>query len=141
MSGKVRKKEKRKRVIILLSTLSVLLMAVVLWNIYDRSGSKNISSQTNESTQTGEIVWNGNSYTYNEHLSNFLFLGIDNREKEAASVGHADAGQADALYLLSWDRVETVSYTHLPVKMTLIKIRSIEVQLLQSSLERFCSSQ
>lgn len=106
MSGKVRKKEKRKRVIILLSTLSVLLMAVVLWNIYDRSGSKNISSQTNESTQTGEIVWNGNSYTYNEHLSNFLFLGIDNREKEAASVGHADAGQADALYLLSWDRVE-----------------------------------
>lgn len=52
-----------------------------------------------------DIVWQGRGYNYNDHLSNFLFVGVDNREKEAAGTGSADAGQADAVYLVSWDRV------------------------------------
>ena len=51
------------------------------------------------------VVWQGETYTYNEHLSNFLFLGIDTRESVETETGMADAGQADALYLLSYDRV------------------------------------
>ena len=51
------------------------------------------------------VVWQGGEYTYNDHLSNFLFLGIDTRENVETDTGMADAGQADALYLLSYDRI------------------------------------
>lgn len=50
------------------------------------------------------VFWNGQEYVYNDHLSNFLFLGIDTRQKQETAKGQADAGQADALFLLSWDR-------------------------------------
>lgn len=52
-----------------------------------------------------KIVWEGNVYEYNEHLSNFLFMGVDKNELADTSVGSADAGQTDALFLASWDRV------------------------------------
>ena len=52
------------------------------------------------------VTWQGETYRYNDHLSNFLFLGIDTRETVETETGNADAGQADALYLVSWDRVE-----------------------------------
>lgn len=53
----------------------------------------------------GTISWNGKSYRYNDHLSNFLFLGIDNREPVETEMGSREAGQSDAIYLLSWDRM------------------------------------
>lgn len=62
---------------------------------YDESGA---SSQN--------VLWNGKEYAYNDHLSNFLFLGIDQREPAETETGHADAGQSDALFLVTWDRVE-----------------------------------
>lgn len=52
------------------------------------------------------VLWQGEEYSYNAHLSNFLFLGIDTRETEETQTGMADAGQADALYLVSFDRVD-----------------------------------
>ena len=52
------------------------------------------------------ITYQGKEYQYNEHLSNFLFLGIDTREKAETKTGQADAGQADAVFLVAWDRVE-----------------------------------
>lgn len=58
------------------------------------------------SASASDITWNGKTYSYNEHLSNFLFLGIDTKEKAETKTGQADAGQADALYLLSWNRLE-----------------------------------
>lgn len=54
----------------------------------------------------GTVSWKGKFYTYNERLSNFLFLGIDKKELVDTSVGYMDAGQSDAVFLLSWDRVE-----------------------------------
>ena len=64
-----------------------------------------------EDSLTDTITWKGEKYRYNDHLSNFLFLGIDTREKAETNVGHADAGQSDALYLLSWDRKENTITT------------------------------
>lgn len=58
-----------------------------------------------EEDASGEILWNGVPYVYNEHLSNFLFLGIDQQEFVETSEGQLDAGQSDAIFLLSWDRV------------------------------------
>lgn len=59
-----------------------------------------------EQTQSRGITYNGKQYEYNEHLSNFLFLGVDKREKAETSQGQTDAGQSDAIFLLSWDRVK-----------------------------------
>ncbi len=52
------------------------------------------------------LTWEGRSYQYNDHLSNFLFMGVDKPEPDEVALGSADAGQSDALFLLSWDRVE-----------------------------------
>ncbi len=52
-----------------------------------------------------KISWNGKVYEYNDHLSNFLFIGVDREELAEVSLGSSDAGRADALFLVSWDRV------------------------------------
>ena len=63
----------------------------------------------------GAVLWNGKEYEYNDHLSNYLVLGIDTRENTETSVGQADAGQADAIYLVSRDRVKnTVTVISVP---------------------------
>lgn len=54
---------------------------------------------TNES-----IAYNGKEYVYNDHLSNYLFLGIDTRGN-MEEAGSGNAGQADAVFLVSVDRV------------------------------------
>ena len=48
------------------------------------------------------IYYKGHQYTFNKNIATFLFMGIDNRKlKKHAKVG--SAGQADALYLLTYD--------------------------------------
>lgn len=51
-----------------------------------------------------EILYGGTIYKYNSHLSNFLFLGIDTEEAVETTNGRG-AGQSDAIYLVSWNRV------------------------------------
>lgn len=68
--------------------------------------SGDVATKDGTSASASDITWNGKTYSYNEHLSNFLFLGIDTKEKAETKTGQADAGQADALYLLSWNRLE-----------------------------------
>lgn len=58
---------------------------------------------------SGDVQWKGKNYQYNDHLSNYVLIGVDNREKVDTTVGQANAGQADAIYLVSWDRVENTS--------------------------------
>lgn len=59
---------------------------------------------TEEEVGSDAILWKGVSYVYNEYLSNYLFLGVDRQELAETSVGQSDAGQSDALFLLSWNR-------------------------------------
>lgn len=59
-----------------------------------------------DSSMTDTITWNGKKYRYNDHLSNYLFLGVDKEELADTQMGYLDAGQTDAIFLLSWDRVE-----------------------------------
>ena len=53
---------------------------------------------------TGVMEYKGETYKYNDHLSNYLFLGIDTREAVDTYQSQADAGQADAIFLVSMDR-------------------------------------
>jgi len=77
----------------------------------DKTGEGN--QHTTEATQKEQtkpinrikVELNGKKYEYNDHLSNFLFLGIDKEDVVSTKVGAGDAGQTDALFLMSWDRV------------------------------------
>ena len=67
---------------------------------------EDVSEETDDTGDYRTVTWQGTTYKYNDHLSNFLFLGVDTREKAETETGSADAGQSDALYLISWDRVD-----------------------------------
>lgn len=62
-------------------------------------------AEDSEEEDGSVVTWNGKTYRYNDHKSNFLFLGVDTEEKVETSKGQADAGQTDALFVLSLDRV------------------------------------
>ena len=59
---------------------------------------------TTEAEDSNTVTWQGKTYKYNQNLSNYLLLGVDKRTPAETRVGKADAGQADALFLLSLNR-------------------------------------
>ena len=59
---------------------------------------------TVEADDSNTVTWQGKNYKYNQNLSNYLLLGVDKRTPAETRVGKADAGQADALFLLSLNR-------------------------------------
>lgn len=94
------KNAKRKQVYIwgfMIGILAVLCVGIV-WK--ERSWNKPVpeSPEQEEETVSGKPA-------YNDHLSNYLFLGIDTRNPVETYETQADAGQADAIFLVSLDRV------------------------------------
>ena len=59
---------------------------------------------TVEAEDSNTVTWQGKTYKYNQNISNYLLLGVDKRTPAETRVGKADAGQADALFLLSLNR-------------------------------------
>lgn len=68
----------------------------------DSGGKANGSS---EASNDNVIEYNGQTYTYNDHLSNYLFMGIDTTDEVSTYKSQQDAGQADTIFLVSMDRV------------------------------------
>lgn len=113
---KLPKKRSKKRIYAMtggiLGAGIVLAAGILAWGIYNRqkenadlaASSDSMDSENKSSTQT--VTYQGKEYRYNEHLSNFLFLGIDREGKAETETGKADAGQADSIFLASWDRVK-----------------------------------
>ena len=111
-----RRKTKQKLILAVAACIVAAAAAGVGIRQYQHN-KKMAISQTGEGTSSSgkDIVWNGQTYTYNEHLSNYLFLGIDNREIKDTQTGQTDAGQSDSLYLISWERVEnTLTRVNIP---------------------------
>lgn len=79
--------------------------ALVLHTLHS---NQSVQTGTAVLSDTGEdhVVWKGTEYVYNTDLSNYLLIGVDSREVEETAVGEANAGQADALYLIARDRVK-----------------------------------
>lgn len=114
MHKKSRKGNQIKIIGILVIIAVVVLTGFALWKMQSSSASPTTDSEQTE--QDGEVVegdvnWNGKWYNYNTHLSNYLFMGVDNREKVETNTGHANAGQSDAIYLVAWDRVKKTATT------------------------------
>ena len=110
MLPKKRNKNRMKRITIAFIVCGVLAVVAVfaagIWKQRRKAsdmeaGGVPVYSEedTNES-----IAYNGKEYVYNDHLSNYLFLGIDTRGN-MEEAGSGNAGQADAVFLVSVDRV------------------------------------
>lgn len=108
MATKKRRKKKKNlwAVPVGVAAVAVIVIGGLVWQTVNSSESENSGSDVGGTASTADVVWQGKEYNYNDHLSNFLFIGVDNREKVETTTGRANAGQADALYLMSWDRVE-----------------------------------
>ena len=113
---KTTRKAIRQRKICLLLIIILIIVLSVLGGGYYLLSQKNASSPQNggqnsdsrnqtDLSQNSDIVeYKGETYKYNDHLSNYLFLGIDTRETVDTYQSQVDAGQADAIFLVSMDR-------------------------------------
>lgn len=113
-----RKKRKKKIQVGIIAGIMVIAAGGLVYGLWSQNRSEQ-ALQTGQSSGGASrdlgITYQGKEYQYNEHLSNFLFLGIDTREKAETKTGQADAGQADAVFLVAWDRVEgNVSLISIP---------------------------
>lgn len=115
------RKRKKKKIWLIPVCAGVIAAAAVgflIWTTVRPDGEEapvQTTSGEADNSSSGTIQWKGKNYRYNDHLSNYLLMGVDNREKASTTVGQANAGQADAIYLVSWDRVEnTVTMISIP---------------------------
>ena len=104
MNLKRQKVQKRKQIFF----LAVVLLAVaigVIGLVASTIQKKNSQDSQVAESRKDTIQYNGKTYKYNDHLTNYLFMGIDTREPVETYEIQEDAGQADAIFLLSHDRV------------------------------------
>ena len=124
---KTTRKAIRQRKICMLLIIILIIVLSILGGGYYLLSQKNAASPQNggqnsdsrnqtDLSQNGDIVeYKGETYKYNDHLSNYLFLGIDTREAVDTYQSQADAGQADAIFLVSMDRAtEKIKVLFLP---------------------------
>lgn len=117
--GKKDKKEKkkwsmRKKILIgiLIFFLAIVIGTLSAFFIMRWKGKSELTNHDNLNLMLPEwvdyrdggwvIYYKGHEYTFNDNIATFLFMGIDNRKlKTNAKMG--TAGQADALYLVTYD--------------------------------------
>lgn len=103
MREKRSKIQRRKQMIFLLMVMVVCVgsSAYYLW----KHNQDDLSGEYKKSDQTDIVEYDGKDYEYNDHLSNYLFMGVDTRELVDRYEVQGDSGQADAIFLVSHDRV------------------------------------
>jgi LCP family protein required for cell wall assembly len=91
----------------------------------EATGENNDTSEEDEGvTLEDEVEYKKTKYVYNDHLSNYLFLGIDKREEVTGYDVRGGSGQSDAIYLVSYDRVKkTIKCLCIP-RDSLVKIHT-----------------
>lgn len=97
-------KSKSKQILFLIC-VAIFLVGVILFFVL-RDKEDSYSSDYQESNRDDTIVYGGKEYRYNEHLSNYLFMGVDTREPITEYETREEAGRADAIFFLSYDRVK-----------------------------------
>lgn len=116
----------RRKQSIFLICVAILLVAVGVFFLL-RDNEELYSQNYSESGQEDTVLYSGKEYRYNDHLSNYLFMGIDTREPITEYETREDAGRADTIFLLSYDRVEqTLQCIAIP-RDTMANIRVIAV--------------
>lgn len=113
-NNKKKRMSKKKKIFlgILIFLLCVILGIVVTFFVMRYLGQKKLLNYDNvnmsfpkdiDYENNGRIVYyNGHTYEFNDNIASILFMGIDKRKLVDDAVA-ATAGQADALYLLTYD--------------------------------------
>ena len=115
-----RKKNRRKKKLWLVPVCAGGVTMAVLAGMAAHAVYTGRTVQTGTVTETDAmdpdtVIWQGKEYVYNDDLSNYLMIGVDKEDIEETSVGQANAGQADAIYLAVRDRREnTVTLISIP---------------------------
>lgn len=115
MKKNTRKAIRQRKICMLLIIILIIVLSILGGGYYllsqknaasPQNGGQNSDSrnQTDLSQNSDIVEYKGETYKYNDHLSNYLFLGIDTRETVDTYQSQADAGQADAIFLVSMDR-------------------------------------
>ena len=104
--------------------LAIFLIGFILFFVL-RDKKESESSDYKDSNREDTIVYGGKEYRYNEHLSNYVFIGVDTREPVVEYETHYEVGRADAIFVLSYDRVKkTVKCISIP-RDTMTNVRTI----------------
>lgn len=126
MKKNTRKAIRQRKICMLLIIILIIVLSILGGGYYllsqKNAASSKVGGQNSDSrnqtdlSQNSDIVeYKGETYKYNDHLSNYLFLGIDTREAVDTYQSQADAGQADAIFLVSMDRAtEKIKVLFLP---------------------------
>ena len=105
------KEAARQRKIYMILIIILIIVLSILGGGYYLLSQKNAASpqnggqnsdsrnQTDLNQNSDTVEYKGETYKYNDHLSNYLFLGIDTRETVDTY-----QSQADAIFLVSMDR-------------------------------------
>ena len=113
---KTAKEAARQRKIYMILIIILIIVLTVLGGGYyfmmqtkaasQKTSGKNSDdqSQTSQTSGSDTLEYKGGIYKYNDHLSNYLFLGIDTRNSVDTYQTQEDAGQADAIFVVSMDR-------------------------------------
>lgn len=64
-----------------------------------------LDTESENSLHHMEVILDGKKYVYNDHLTNIILMGVDNEEIPESTIGSPSSGQADSLFLVSFDRV------------------------------------
>lgn len=126
MKKNTRKAIRQRKICMLLIIILIIVLSILGGGYYllsqknaasSKAGGQNSDSrnQTDLNQNSDTVEYKGETYKYNDHLSNYLFLGIDTREAVDTYQSQADAGQADAIFLVSMDRAtEKIKVLFLP---------------------------
>lgn len=116
-----RKQSKTKMVVVVMLIIlaAVLGIGYFLWNqtqgVTETGTASGQSRKGSAASDQNIVEYEGNTYQYNDHLSNYLFMGIDSTKEVDEMETQQDAGQADSIYLVSMDRVtEQVQVLSIP---------------------------
>lgn len=116
-------KRKTKQALFLICLAIFLCGTIVFFVFRDKEESE--SSDYQESNRKETIVYGGKEYRYNDHLSNYVFIGVDKREPMTGEELRQESGRADAILFLSYDRVKkTVKCISIP-RDTMTNVRMI----------------
>jgi len=119
-------KRRTKQNMFLIGVAILVIGAILFFVLRDKDES--YSSDFQESDREDTVMYGGKEYRYNEHLSNYIFMGIDAREPIEQYETRENIGRADAIFLISYDRVDkTVKCISIPRDtMTNIRVLTID---------------
>ena len=97
---------------VILLAAAVLCIALGVFNRTGISHSEKTEAESGTQGWTAEkanpdaIVYDGKTYVYNDHLTNYLLLGVDTDGSIQEPKEPGSAGQSDSVFLISYDRVK-----------------------------------